>query len=149
MLCFKLIILYNISTCNGSAKSRRYTGRSERQKQREQDHIKRNDMKRDDMEYVYILKCGDGSLYTGWTNDIKKRFTAHCAGKGAKYTRGRGPLTLVHLEVFNDRTEAQRREASIKKLTRAAKLLLVSGGSEKDAEEIIRQVNGDAIQDQR
>lgn len=101
------------------------------------------------MEYVYILKCGDGSLYTGWTNDIKKRFAAHCAGKGAKYTRGRGPLTLVHLEVFNDRTEAQRREASIKKLTRAAKLLLVSGGSEKDAEEIIRQVNGDAIQDQR
>ena len=100
-------------------------------------------MKRVDMEYVYILKCGAGSLYTGWTNDIKKRFAAHCAGKGAKYTRGRGPLTLVHLEIFNDRTEAQRREVSIKKLTRAAKLILISGGSSNDAEEIIRQVNCD------
>ena len=95
------------------------------------------------MEYVYILKCGDGSLYTGATTDIKKRFAAHCAGKGAKYTRGRGPLTLVHLEIFNDRTEAQRREVSIKKLTRAAKLILISGGSSNDAEEIIRQVNCD------
>lgn len=100
-------------------------------------------MKRVDIEYVYILKCGDGSLYTGWTNDIEKRFAAHCAGKGAKYTRGRGPLTLVHLEIFNDRTEAQRREVSIKKLTRAAKLILISDGSSNDAEEIIRQVNCD------
>ncbi len=93
------------------------------------------------MEYVYILKCGDGSLYTGWTNDIEKRFLAHCAGKGAKYTRGRGPLTLVHLEIFDDRTEAQRREAAIKKLTRAAKLLLISGETENEAASIIKRVN--------
>lgn len=93
------------------------------------------------MEYVYILKCGDDSLYTGWTNDIEKRFAAHCAGKGAKYTRGRGPLTLVHLELFDDRTEAQCREAVIKKLTRAAKLLLISGETEKEAAETIKRVN--------
>ncbi len=93
------------------------------------------------MEYVYILKCGDDSLYTGWTNDIEKRFAAHCSGKGAKYTRGRGPLTLVHLELFDDRTEAQRREAAIKKLTRAAKLLLISGETGKEAAETIKRVN--------
>ena len=93
------------------------------------------------MEYVYMIKCGDGSLYTGWTNDIEKRFAAHCAGKGAKYTRGRGPLRLAHLEIFEDRTEAQRREAQIKKLTRAAKLMLVSEGSGHQAESIIRKVN--------
>ncbi len=93
------------------------------------------------MEYVYILKCGDDSLYTGWTNDIEKRFAAHCAGKGAKYTRGRGPLKLVHLEIFDDRTEAQRREAAIKKLTRAAKLLLISDESEERTVSIIERVN--------
>ena len=86
--------------------------------------------------YTYIVKCSDETLYTGWTNDIEKRFAAHCAGKGAKYTRGRGPLTLVHLEVFNDRTEAQRREAAIKKMKRAEKLLLISDGSSNNAEEI-------------
>lgn len=96
----------------------------------------------DNMEYVYMLKCGDGSLYTGWTNDIKKRFAAHCAGRGAKYTRGRGPLTLVYLEIFDDRTEAQHREAAIKRLKRAEKLMLVSDGCIKEAAEIMRQVNG-------
>lgn len=95
----------------------------------------------DSMEYVYMLKCGDNSLYTGWTNDIKKRFAAHCTGRGAKYTRGRGPLTLVYLEIFDDRTEAQRREAAIKKLKRAEKLLLVSDGCVKEAAKIMRQVN--------
>lgn len=77
------------------------------------------------MEYVYIIKCGDGSLYTGWTNDLEKRFKAHKAGKGAKYTRGRGPLKLVHVEVFDDRLEAQKRERAIKRLTRARKLELI------------------------
>lgn len=96
----------------------------------------------DNMEYVYMLKCCDGSLYTGWTNDIKKRFAAHCAGRGAKYTRGRGPLTLVYLEIFDDRTDAQRREAAIKRLKRAEKLMLVSDGCIKEAAEIMRQVNG-------
>ena len=60
--------------------------------------------------YTYILRCGDGSLYTGWTNDIKNRLKMHREGKGAKYTRGRGPLTLVHLEVYDTKSEAMRRE---------------------------------------
>ena len=65
--------------------------------------------------YTYILRCGDGSLYTGWTNDIKNRLKMHREGKGAKYTRGRGPLTLVHLEVYDTKSEAMRREAFINK----------------------------------
>ena len=77
------------------------------------------------MEYVYIIRCGDGSLYTGWTNNLEKRFKAHQAGKGAKYTRGRGPLELVHVEVFDERLEAQKRERAIKRLTRAQKLELI------------------------
>ena len=77
------------------------------------------------MEYVYILKCGDGSLYTGWTNDIEKRFAAHCAGKGAKYTRGRGPVTLAYSEMFDTQSEAMQREAAIKRLTRPQKQALI------------------------
>ena len=63
--------------------------------------------------YVYILQCRDNSLYTGWTNDIGKRLAAHNAGRGAKYTRGRGPVHLVHLEAFSSREEAMKREAAI------------------------------------
>lgn len=80
------------------------------------------------MEYIYIIKCGDGTLYTGWTNDIEKRFKAHQEGRGAKYTRGRGPLELVHVEVFDDRAEAQRREREIKRLSRAQKIALIGNG---------------------
>ena len=61
--------------------------------------------------YTYILKCGDGSLYTGWTNDIAARLEQHRSGKGAKYTRGRGPLELVYLEVHDTKSEAMSREA--------------------------------------
>lgn len=68
------------------------------------------------MNYVYILRCRDGSLYTGWTNDIDKRLEAHNSGRGAKYTRGRGPVQLVHLETYDTREEAMKREAAIKKL---------------------------------
>ena len=60
--------------------------------------------------YTYILKCGDGSLYTGWTNDIAARLEQHRSGKGAKYTRGRGPLQLVYLEVHDTKSEAMCRE---------------------------------------
>lgn len=74
---------------------------------------------------VYMLQCKDGSLYTGWTNDIKKRLLAHQSGKGAKYTRGRGPLTLVHLEIFQTKSEAMHREAMIKQLSRQEKLKLL------------------------
>lgn len=74
--------------------------------------------------YTYVLKCSDGSLYTGWTNDMKKRLKAHNEGKGAKYTRGRTPAELVYLEEFNTKEAAMRREAAIKKMSRAEKLKL-------------------------
>lgn len=74
--------------------------------------------------FVYMLRCKDDSLYTGWTNDVAHRFAMHCAGKGAKYTRGRAPLKLVYTEELPDKESALRRECEIKKLTRAEKLLL-------------------------
>ena len=73
---------------------------------------------------VYILRCGDGTLYTGITDDVQARFQAHSAGKGAKYTRGRGPLELVYREECADHSAALKREAEIKKLSREEKLKL-------------------------
>ncbi len=75
--------------------------------------------------YTYMLRCKDGSYYTGWTNDIKKRLQMHRSGQGAKYTKGRGPLMLVHLEVYDTQSEAMRREAYIKKLSRVEKEVLI------------------------
>nr|WP_055289426.1 GIY-YIG nuclease family protein [Eubacterium ramulus] len=72
-----------------------------------------------------MLKCGDGSLYTGWTNDIAARLEQHRRGKGAKYTRGRGPLELVYLEVHDTKSEAMSREARIKRFTKREKLNLL------------------------
>lgn len=74
--------------------------------------------------FVYILRCGDGTLYTGITDDVEKRLAAHRAGKGAKYTRGRGPLEPVYVEEQPDKSAALRREISIKKLPRQKKLAL-------------------------
>ena len=76
--------------------------------------------------FVYMLRCKDGSLYTGWTNDVAHRFAMHCAGKGAKYTRGRGPLELVYTEELADKESALRRECAIKRLARSAKLALAT-----------------------
>ena len=76
------------------------------------------------MWYVYILRCGDDTLYTGITDDVEKRLAAHRAGKGAKYTRGRSPLELVYLEEQPDKSAALRREIAIKKLPRKEKLKL-------------------------
>lgn len=73
------------------------------------------------MNFTYMLRCGDGSLYTGWTNDIEKRLKAHRSGKGAKYTRGRGSLTLVHLEAYETKSEAMKREVFIKSLNHEEK----------------------------
>ncbi len=73
---------------------------------------------------VYILQCGDGSLYTGITDDLARRLALHRAGRGAKYTRGRGPLTLRYKEACRDHSQALRREYEIKCLPRAQKLLL-------------------------
>tara|TARA_B100000949_G_scaffold43882_1_gene37655 strand:+ start:220 stop:465 length:246 start_codon:yes stop_codon:yes gene_type:complete len=75
---------------------------------------------------VYILKCADGSLYTGITNDFERRMAEHEAGQGAKYTKGRGPLQLVYQEICQGRGLASKREIEIKSLDRKAKLLLVS-----------------------
>lgn len=78
--------------------------------------------------FVYILRCGDGSLYTGCTNDLPRRLEAHRSGRGAKYTRSRLPVTLAYREAAADRSAALRREAAIKRLTRRQKLALIEGG---------------------
>ena len=77
--------------------------------------------------YVYLLRCGDGTLYAGITDDLDRRLAAHRAGKGAKYTRGRGPLELVYTEEQPDKPAALRREAAVKKLRRPAKEALIGG----------------------
>ncbi|HEU4699406.1 MAG TPA: TIGR02453 family protein [Gemmatimonadales bacterium] len=75
--------------------------------------------------FVYMLRCGDGSLYTGVTNDLERRVAAHASGRGAAYTRGRGPFTVAHLEPAPDRSTALRRELEIKKMTRTGKEALM------------------------
>jgi putative endonuclease len=81
------------------------------------------------MHFVYIIKCKDNTLYTGWTTDVAARVNAHNEGAGAKYTKGRGPVTLIHTEAFESKSDALRREMAIKKLSREGKLKLV--GEEK------------------
>ena len=76
--------------------------------------------------YVYMLRCGDGTLYTGITDDVDRRLAAHRSGKGAKYTRGRGPLELVYTEEQPDKSAALRREMEIKKLRREQKEALIA-----------------------
>lgn len=83
------------------------------------------------MYYVYILKCGDGSLYCGYTNDIDKRFEKHKSGNGAKYTRSRLPLEIVYTEEFEDKSDALKRECSIKAMTRSQKEKLIADYSFK------------------
>ena len=84
--------------------------------------------------YVYMLRCKDGSLYTGWTNDLKHRLAMHNSGRGAKYTRGRGPLKLVYSEELPDKEAALRRECAIKKLRREQKLALLQTWQARIAE---------------
>lgn len=74
---------------------------------------------------VYILKCSDGTLYTGWTNNFHKRIASHNNGTGAKYTRGRTPVTPVYLEYLDDDSSARKREVQIKKLPLKKKQLLI------------------------
>ena len=76
--------------------------------------------------YLYILRCGDGTLYTGITTDEEKRLELHRSGKGAKYTRGRGPLELVYRECCGDHSDALKREIVIKKLPRSKKEQMLS-----------------------
>ena len=78
---------------------------------------------------VYLLRCGDGTLYCGIARDVEARLAQHRAGKGAKYTRGRGPLELVHAEAWPSRSEALKRERAVKRLSRAEKLALIGRGA--------------------
>ena len=75
--------------------------------------------------YMYVLECADGSLYTGYTTDVEKRLKTHNAGKGAKYTKSRRPVILVYYEEYETKSEALRREAAIKKLSRQEKLRMI------------------------
>lgn len=78
------------------------------------------------MNYAYILRCADGSLYSGWTNDLERRVKAHNAGKGGKYTCVRLPVELVYFERFDTKEAAMSREWHLKKLSRAQKLQLLA-----------------------
>ncbi len=85
--------------------------------------------------YVYIVECADGTLYSGWTNDLEKRIAAHNAGDGAKYTRSRRPVKLRYYETFEEKSKALRRECALKKLTRAEKIALIESGAIVDNED--------------
>ena len=80
--------------------------------------------------YVYVIECADGSFYTGYTTDVERRVAEHDAGEGAKYTRGRTPVTLRHVESFESRSAAMSREHAIKSLSRAEKEWLI--GEERE-----------------
>ena len=84
------------------------------------------------MNYTYIVKCKDGTLYTGWTNNIEKRVEDHNSGKGAKYTRARRPVTLVYYETFEEKEEAMRREYAIKHMSRTQKEELIKEGTKEN-----------------
>lgn len=77
-------------------------------------------------QYVYILRCADGTFYTGWTTDLTARVATHNTGKGAKYTKSRRPVELIYHEEYDDKRKAQARERAIKKLTRAQKEALIN-----------------------
>ena len=79
------------------------------------------------MNYVYMLRCGDDSLYCGWTTDLESRLVQHNTGKGAKYTCSRLPVRLVYFEMYEDRHEALSREWHLKHMNREEKLKLISG----------------------
>lgn len=77
------------------------------------------------MHYIYIVECSDGSLYTGYTTDLDRRMKEHNSNTGAKYTRGRTPVSLMYYEEFDNRSDAMKRECDIKKLKRKKKALLI------------------------
>ena len=81
------------------------------------------------MNYVYMLRCRDGSLYTGWTNDLEKRLKAHNSGTASKYTRTRLPAELVYFEEWESKEAAMSREWHIKRLSREEKLKLIENRS--------------------
>ena len=90
--------------------------------------------------YLYILRCKDDTLYTGITTDVARRLEAHRSGKGAKYTRGRGPLELVYSESCGTHSQALKRELQVKALSREEKQLLIAGAAENKI--ALKSVNG-------
>ena len=82
------------------------------------------------MNHAYILRCADGTLYSGWTNNLEKRLAAHNSGKGAKYTKTRLPVELVYFESFDSKNQAMSREAQFKQLSREQKLKLINEKAE-------------------
>ena len=82
------------------------------------------------MNYVYVIRCKDNTLYTGWTNDLEKRFKAHCCGKGAKYTKLHKPLCIEAAFEVADKSDALKLEARIKKLTKKEKEILIADKSD-------------------
>ena len=87
------------------------------------------------MNYTYMLKCSDGTLYTGWTNDLEKHVEAHNSGKGAKYTKARRPVELAYYEEFETKEQAMKREYAIKQLGRKEKQKLIAGKKVKLSDE--------------
>ena len=87
------------------------------------------------LNYTYMLKCSDGTLYTGWTNDLEKRVEAHNSGKGAKYTKARRPVELAYYEEFETKEQAMKREYAIKQLGRKEKQELIAGKKVKLSDE--------------
>lgn len=85
------------------------------------------------LHYIYIVRCADDTLYTGWTTDLARRIAAHNAGTGAKYTRARRPVTLLYHETFATKEEALRREYAIKQLPREKKMQLIQGSTQEEA----------------
>lgn len=83
------------------------------------------------MNFTYIVRCSDGTLYTGWTNDLEKRMKAHNEGRGAKYTKNRRPVVLQYFEKHETKSGAMKREYEIKQLSREEKLKLIAGQSEQ------------------
>lgn len=79
------------------------------------------------MNFTYIVRCSDGTLYTGWTNDLEKRMKAHNEGRGAKYTKNRRPVVLQYFEEHETKSGAMKREYEIKQLSREEKLKLIAG----------------------
>ena len=86
------------------------------------------------MNYTYLLECADGTLYCGWTNNLEKRLAAHERGAGSKYTRARLPVRLVWHEAFETKSEAMRREAAVKRLSRREKEALIARFSVAESE---------------
>lgn len=89
-----------------------------------------------DAHFVYIVECADGTLYTGYTTDVDARINSHNQGTGAKYTRGRAPVTLVHLERHGSKSSAMKREATIKSMDRNEKFTVIESSSNEDQSSI-------------